>query len=74
MGAKGGSRALREIVAERGAANVNNLLRNIVTGQTAPAPGAFVPRNALARLLATQNTKRAAGNYAASFVDEDKNR
>jgi hypothetical protein len=68
---KGGGKAIRQMVAERGAERVNDLLRNIVTGSTQQAPGAYVPRNALAVLMAKQDAARAGGNYAASFVDKE---
>jgi hypothetical protein len=68
---KGGARGLRAMIAEKGAERVNDLLRNVATGQTAQAPGAYVPRNILAMLLAKQDLQRGAGNYGASFVNKE---
>jgi len=71
LGAKGGSSVLRQKLAEQSAGKVNDLLRNIVTGSTAQAPGAYVPRDALSLLLAKQDAARAAGHYGASFVNRE---
>lgn len=68
---KGGSSILRQKLAEQSAAKVNNLMRNIITGSTAQAPNAYIPRNALALLLAKQDAARGAGNLAASFVNKE---
>jgi hypothetical protein len=68
---KGGSSVMRRAIAEQGAAKVNDLLRNIVTGSTKQGPGAYIPRDALAKILAAQDTARGAGNYAGSFVNRD---
>ena len=67
--AKGGSRGMRQMLAEKSAERVNDLLRNVATGHTAPDPNAYVPRNLLARILAKQNLAQGVGNYASSFVD-----
>ncbi len=66
---KGGARGLRTMIAERGAERVNDLLRNIATGKTAPDPNAFTPRDALARIIAKQDVAQGLGNYATGFVD-----
>jgi hypothetical protein len=60
---------MRQMLAEKSAERVNDLLRNVATGQTAPDPNAYVPRNLLARILAKQNLAQGVGNYASSFVD-----
>ena len=69
---KGGSKGLRDMIAERGATKVNDLLRNIATGQTAQAPNAYVPRDLLAKILASQDAARGTGHYVGSFVNEGK--
>ena len=69
MLAKGGASGLRGIAARNSAEQINDLLRNIVTGQTAPQAGAHVPRQLLAKLLAARDPARGLGNYASSFVD-----
>jgi hypothetical protein len=66
---KYGARGLRTMIAERGAERVNDLLRNIATGKTAPDPNAYVPRDALARIIAKQDVAQGLGNYATGFVD-----
>ena len=69
LAAKGGGRGLRNMIAEKGAERVNDLLRNVATGQTAPQPGAWMPRDLLARILMKQNLAQGAGNYASSFTN-----
>ena len=69
LGAKGRASQLASRASRQGTEGVNDLLRNIVTGQTAQQPGAYVPRNALAQLLAAQQAAQGAGNYASSFVN-----
>jgi hypothetical protein len=66
---KGGARGLRQMLAEKGAERVNDLLRNVATGQTAVQPGAYVPRDELAKILLKQNLAQGAGNYASSFTN-----
>ena len=68
-GLKGGSSVMRQHLAEQSAAKVNDLLRNIATGST-DASNAFVPRDALAKLMATSNAARGAGAYAGSYVNK----
>ena len=69
LGAKGRASQLASRGSRQGTEGVNDLLRNIVTGQTAPGPNTYVPRNALAQLLAAQQAAQGAGNYASSFVN-----
>ena len=69
LAAKGRASQLASRASRQGTEGVNDLLRNIVTGQTAQQPGAYVPRNALAQLLAAQQAAQGAGNYASSFVN-----
>jgi hypothetical protein len=59
---RGGSTTMKQIIAEKGAAQVNDLLRNIVTGST-DATNAYVPRQALAKVMAAQQAARGVGNY-----------
>jgi hypothetical protein len=70
LGAKGASGGLKRMIAEQGADRVNDLLRNIATGSTKELPGAYVPRELLAKIIASRDAARGAGNYAASFVNE----
>ena len=69
MPLKGGGSGLRQMLAERGAERVNDLLRNVATGKTAPDPNAYIPRDLLARILMKQNLAQGAGNYASSFTN-----
>lgn len=68
---KAGGSTARQMIAERGAARVNDLIRDVVTEATGKGPGNYVPRDALARLLASQDLKRGIGNYAASYADKE---
>ena len=65
---KGGSGAFRHAVAEQQAGKVNDLIRNIVTGSTDKS-NAYVPRDALAKILAKQNLAQGVGNYVSSFTN-----
>jgi hypothetical protein len=67
---RGGANAFRRSAAENSSVLVNDLIRNIVNGRTAPSPNAVVPRNALAKIVAGQDVAQGAGNYASSFVDK----
>ena len=69
---KGTSSAMRQQLARTTASSVDDLLRNIVTGQTAQAPGVYVPRNALAILMAKQDLARGAGKAVTSNIDTEK--
>jgi hypothetical protein len=69
LAAKGRASQLASRASRQGTEGVNDLLRNIVTGQTAQQPGAYVPRDALARLVAAQDLARGGGNYASSFIN-----
>ena len=62
-----GSRAFRNSRASDQSELFDTLMRNIVTGSSKPAAGAYEPRGALAKLMATNAAARAGGNYAASF-------
>ena len=66
---KGGARGMRTMLAEKSAERVNDLLRNIATGSTEQAPGAYIPRDLLATILAKQNLAQGGGNYASSFTN-----
>ena len=67
LGAKGGSSVLRQQLARQTAGKMDDLLRNIVTGQTNRA-GAYVPPAADVLLRAKQDTARGAGKIASSYV------
>jgi hypothetical protein len=67
---KGGSAMLRQKLAENASGKVDDLLRNIVTGQTAPQAGDYVPKALMDRLLAKQNIGRMAGGAASSQYKE----
>ena len=69
LAAKGGGRGLRQMLAEKSAERVNDLLRNVATGKTAPDPNAYIPRDLLAKILMKQNLAQGAGNYASSFTN-----
>lgn len=60
---KGAGGGMRQIAAEKGAEQVSNLIRNITNGQS------YVPRNALAALIAKQNLAQGGANYASSFIN-----
>lgn len=65
---KGAGNNMRRVIAERGAAKVDDLIRNIVTGST-DTTNAYVPRQALAKIIAAQNASQGLGNYASSFIN-----
>ena len=69
LAAKGRASQLASRASRQGTEGVNDLLRNIVTGSTAPGPNTYVPRDALAKILAAQQAAQGAGNYASSFVN-----
>ena len=69
---KGGGSGLRRIAAERGAARVDDLIRNIVTGSTKKAPVQNIPREALAVLMANKAAKGAAGRFGGSLTDQNR--
>ena len=69
LAAKGRASQLASRGSREGTEGINDLLRNIVTGQTAPGPNTYVPRDALAKILAAQQAAQGAGNYASSFVN-----
>jgi hypothetical protein len=68
--AKGGGKGLRRVAAERGAERVNDLIRNIVTGST-NRDVVNTPRDALAKMLAAEQLKRAGSRYSSSFFNEE---
>ena len=68
---KKGAGTIRKMVAERGAARVDDLIRNIVTGSTEKAATQNVPREALARVLAVEQLKRGAGRYSSNWYDKE---
>lgn len=68
---KGTSAAMRQQLARATAGKVDDLLRNIVTGST-DATNAYVPRNALALLLAKQDLARGAGKAITSNIDVER--
>ena len=68
---KAGAGAIRKGIAERGAARVDDLIRNIVTGTTEKSPVQNVPREALAKLLAVEQLKRGAGRYSSNWYDKE---
>ena len=67
---KGTSGAMRQQLARTTAGKVDDLLRNIVTGST-DKTGAYVPRDALALLLAKQDLARGAGKAVTSNIDTE---
>jgi hypothetical protein len=69
---KGRGSQLASRAARQGTEGVNDLLRNIATKQTAPLAGAYVPRDALAMLLAKQDAARGFGNYLGSFIGKEQ--
>lgn len=69
-GALGGGAAKNAFdrwAAARGQQNIDELLRNITTGSSAPLP---VPRAALATLIAKRNLQRGAAAYGASATGD----
>ena len=68
LAAKGRAGQLASRASRGSAEGVNDLLRHIITGST-DNTNAYVPRDALARILAAQDAARGAGNYASSYVD-----
>lgn len=66
-GSKAISMTLRQQLARQTAAKVDDLLRSIATGSTSQQ-GAYVPRAALATLLAKQDAARGVGKIASSNV------
>jgi hypothetical protein len=68
--AKGGSRQLNKTIANRGAARVDDLVRNIATGAT-DRNVINTPREALAKVLAAEQLKRAGARYSSNFFDKE---
>ena len=68
---KGGGRGLRQMAAEKGQQRVDDLIRNLVTGTTEKAAIQNVPREALAKLVAEQQLRKAAGSYTSNFLDRE---
>jgi len=68
--AKGGSRQLNKTIANRGAARVDDLIRNIATGAT-DRNVINTPREALAKVLAAEQLKRAGARYSSNFFDKE---
>ena len=62
-----GKNAFDRWAAARGQQNIDELLRNIATGSSAPLP---TPRAALATLMAKRNLQRGAAAYGASGLGE----
>ena len=67
---KGGSRVLNRTIANRGAARVDDLVRNITTGAT-DRNVINTPREALAKVLAAEQLKRAGARYSSNFFDKE---
>ena len=67
---KGTSNAMRHQLARATADKVDDLLRNIATGSTDKA-NAYVPRNALALLMAKQDLARGVGKAVTSNIDTE---
>jgi hypothetical protein len=67
---KGASSAMRQQLARATADKVDDLLRNIVTGST-DKTGAYIPRNALAILMAKQDLARGVGKAVTSNIDTE---
>jgi hypothetical protein len=68
---KGGAGALRKGIADRGAARVDDLIRHIVTGSAEKPAVQNMPREALAKVLAADQIKRAAGRYSSNWYDKE---
>jgi hypothetical protein len=68
--AKGGARQLNKTIANRGAARVDDLVRNITTGAT-DRNVINTPREALAKILAAEQVKRAGARYSSNFFDKE---
>jgi hypothetical protein len=67
---KGASSGMRQQLARSTADRVDDLLRNIVTGST-DRTNAYIPRNALALLMAKQDLARGAGKVVTSNIDTE---
>jgi hypothetical protein len=69
LGAKGRGSQLASAASRGSTEGVNDLMRHIVTGSV-DKTGAYVPRDALAKILAAQDLARGGGNYVSSYVRE----
>jgi hypothetical protein len=70
LASKGRASQLASRASRQGTEGVNDLLRHIATGSV-DKTGAYMPRNALAKLIAMQDLARGGGNYAASYTDTE---
>jgi hypothetical protein len=67
---KAGARQLNRTIVNRGAARVDDLVRNIVTG-SANRDIINTPRDALAKVLAAEQLSRAGSRYSSSFFNKE---
>ena len=67
---KAGARQMSKSIANRGAGRVDDLVRHIVTGST-DRNVINTPREALAKLLATEQLQRGAARYSSNLFDKE---
>ena len=66
LGAKGGGKVASRIASGRGDERVNSLIRNIVGDDASP-----MSRDALAKILATEQLKLGAGRYSSNLFNKE---
>jgi hypothetical protein len=67
---KAGARQMSKSIANRGASRVDDLVRHIVTGST-DRKVINTPRDALAKLLATEQLQRGAARYSSNLFNKE---